>query len=562
MNDMKHTITSRLAALLLFAAGMAGCSEEDALPAGTTNPDSARSPMTVSVADGGYTTNAPSAPGTRAVEDGYTTRFTAGDRIGLYAVKNGTIVASNVCLTAKDNGSGGIAWTGDAYYEGTGAIYFAYYPYKNDLTGDLVPSASNAADFFANVVSRWTPATDQSTYAKYTAQDLMTGSGTLGSKQADGTYPLSFTLTHALALVVIETPVTKYTLIDKDSKPLPDYYIPALDTRFYGFTPYSPAVGTYRYLVKPAQSDAGDLRGSYTSTAADGSTATKEYAIPQNSITAANYVFYKVDGGAATTVTTKTHTLQAGDFYLSDGSLVRKDAKLSEAQKAACLGIVFYVGDIKDDNYGLLDGKFPGGTHGLVVSLWDMPDPGNGKLDGMEWTYGRNEYVNNWLGSQNGVTCTWTDRPDGFTSIQEQYKMQGYANTVALEEYNKYVEDQSHNKNQDLRVKPVKSLAAFQSAHPAPASSSGWYWPSIYELQQVCWGQGVTSQGTNGKKMLNGQIEKAGSGTVFGYGSYWSSTEDSDYKGNAWYVDFFPGGVYRGGVKGFELYLVRPLIAF
>lgn len=311
MNDMKHTITTRLAALLLFAAGMAGCSEEDTLPGGTTTtPDSARCPMTISVADGGYTANDPSAPATRAVEDGYTTRFTTGDRIGLYAVKNNAIVASNICLTATESGSGGaggngIVWTGDAYYEGAGTIYFAYYPYKEGLTGDLVASATNASEFFANVVSAWTPATDQSTYAKYTAQDLMTGSGTLDGKQPDGTYPLSFNLTHAMALVVIETPVTKYTLADKEGNSLPDYYTPAPDTKFYGFTPYSPSVGTYRLLVKPAQSAASDLMGSYT--AANGNT--KEYAITQSSIAAANYALYKVDNAA---VTEKSHTLQAG----------------------------------------------------------------------------------------------------------------------------------------------------------------------------------------------------------------------------------------------------------
>ena len=561
MNDMKHTITTRLAALLLFVAGMAGCSEEDTLPGGnTTTPDSGRCPMTVSMSDGGYTSSDPSAPGTRAVEDGYATTFTAGDRIGLYAVKNGAIVASNICLTATESGSGGsggIAWQASPgttlYYEGAGTQYFAYYPYKEVLTGSPIPSATDAAGFFSGVVSAWTPATDQSTYVKYTAQDLMTGSGTPGGKLPDGTYSLSFTLKHAMALVVIETPTTKYAFTN-NSPSIPVYHIPAPGTTFYGFTPYSPSIGTYRYLVKPAQSGADNLMGSYT--AADGNT--KEYTVAQKNLTAANYALYKVDKAA---VTEKSHTLQAGDFYLSDGSLVGKDAMLSDAQKAACLGIVYWVGDIKGDNYGLLDSKFPGGTHGLVVSLWDMPAPDNPNRFGMTWTYGDGDYehVDDWLES-----AAWSgpiSRPPSFTSIQVTDGMQGYANTVALEEYNKYVENTDNHKSQDLLVKPVKGLPAFRSAHPVPASSSGWYWPSVYELKQVCWGQGVTDQGTSGKNMLNTQIGKVSSGDTFGDGNYWSSAEYSRYSRRAWYVYFGNGNVDGFGDKGYT-YRVRPLLAF
>lgn len=358
---MKHTITSQLAVLLLFAAGTVGCSEEDALPGGNT-PDSDRCPMTVSVSDGGYTAIHPSAPGTRAAEDSYTTRFTAGDKIGLYAVKDGAIVASNVCLTAADNGSGGIAWTGNVYYEGAGTKYYAYYPWQSTLSGSPNASATDASGFFANVISQWIPATDQGTYAKYTAQDLMTGSSTSGSKQPDGTYSLSFTLTHAMALVVIETPTTKYKLTDASGNSLPDYDIPAPDTRFYGFTPCSLA-DTYRYLVKPSQSGAGDLMGSYTATTG-GTTATKEYAVTQNGLTAAGYALYKVDGG----ITEIPHTLQAGDFYYSDGGIVSGETDTPPSE--GCIGVVYCVDNsfITNNSTKKSEGGF---IHGLVVALKD-----------------------------------------------------------------------------------------------------------------------------------------------------------------------------------------------
>ncbi len=44
-----------------------------------------------------------------------------------------------------------------------------------------------------------------------------------------------------------------------------------------------------------------------------------------------------------------------GDFYMSDGTLVDSKATLTDAQKAACIGIVFYVDE--------------GGTSGKIVSL-------------------------------------------------------------------------------------------------------------------------------------------------------------------------------------------------
>ena len=285
--------------------------------------------------------------------------------------------------------------------------------------------------------------------------------------------------------------------------------------------------------------------------------------------------------GSAEDVTGKTladgyapNDLKIGDFYYSDGTTsdggyrkysdgttaimpVQPVLKDADGKERTVIGIVFWLGDIKGDNYTLLDSKFPSGTHGLVVSLWDMPAPDNPSSTTMKWTYGGYEYVNTWLGS-----ATWSgtvSRPGSFTSIQVADKMQGYANTVALEEYNKYVENPSYSKNQNLRVKPVKGLSAFQTAHPAPVSSSGWYWPSVYELKQVCWGQGNSSN-TSGKSMLNTQIGKVG-GNIFSSDDYWSSTENSS-SNYAWYVYFNISNVSYVGYKDSNTCRLRTLLAF
>lgn len=196
----------------------------------------------------------------------------------------------------------------------------------------------------------------------------MTGSGT-ASKQSGGTYSLSLTMTHAMALVVIETPMTKYTLTTDANY---TWTAAAPGTTFYGFTPCFIG-GTYRYLVKPSQSGVADLMGSYTATDSDGNTATKEYAVSPVGIAAANYVHYKLDGGA-TTVISKTYTLQVGDFYMNDGSLIGKDAELSEAQKQACIGVVYCVDNsfITNNSTNKSEGGF---IHGLVVALKDASNP-------------------------------------------------------------------------------------------------------------------------------------------------------------------------------------------
>ena len=549
----------QLAAVVVFVSAflLTGCSENE-LP-GNENTDTNRTTFTIEVSDGGYAPAAGEKPDTRATENDYTTQFTAGDKIGVFAVKNNEIVGvNNLCLVATaetDAGDGSLVWKtedGDTPIIPAGAAYYAYYPWQsNDKIADKGnASVTDVDDFFADLVKNWAPSTNQGTYTDYTGSDLMISFGTPSGKS------LSFSMQHKMALVVIDLPKIKYKLTDADSKPLPDYIIDAPDTKFNGFTPYRTSDGMYRYLINPA---ATNLSGSYT----NATSATAEWEFTTSSATTGQYRKYVVDGGSSTTIE-KTHQLQAGDFFMKDGTLLGKDATtLTDAQQAACIGIVYWVGDIKGDNYTLLDSKFPYGTHGLVVSLWDMPDPDNpNKVIMKWWTYNGKEFVNDWL-----ANATWTDgkRPDDFISIQEDKNMQGYANTIALEEYNKYIENPNNGKDQDLCVKPVKGLDAFETDHPSPSSSSGWYWPSVEELKYVCWGQG-NEKGEAGKKMLDTQIKKVSGSNVFdkGLDYFWSSTEYSGDSGNAaWNVRFNHLGILSyTGRKSNSSYRVRPLLAF
>ena len=494
-------------------------------------------------------------PDTRAADDGAATTFENGDRIGVIVLDNsGNLLSDNIPY--KYNGG---SWSFDSsngegksavYYDNKATTYLVYFPYS---------TGANGVTAIDGIKSKFYPKEDQQSEANYRASDLMTWQ----SKSSSAQKTLKVTLTHAYNSVSI-LPKVHYTLDDGQDTdflhPTPaisDVYFVTGDEKKL-VTPYAAEDGSYRYIL-PADFT-GDVRCFYTLdnktynkafTVLSAQTSNIRYGSVQN-INAGTYGFDKV---------------RLGDFYCKSGNgkgyLIPNEAE-SLPEGTECIGIVYWLGDIKEDNYGLLDSKFPGKTHGLVVSLWDMPAPDNGSVT-MTWTYGGYEWVNNWLGSKGDVTCTWDARPENFTSIQETSKMQGYANTIALEEYNKYVESQAsgdgYGPNGNKRVKPVKGLAAFQTEHPAPSNSSGWYWPSVYELKYVCWGQG-NGESTKGKAMLNKQIGKVGGGNTFGSAYYWSSTEGSSGSLGAWYVSFYYGDVYYDGSRDDYTYRVRPLLAF
>lgn len=300
--------------------------------------------FSISVVDGGYISTRDGIH-TKAVENDYTTGFSDGDKIGVFAVKGGAIFpeVNNLCLTAANNG-GTLEWkdaSGNAPLKFSGAVYYAYYPYQSSLTGTLVPTATNADGFFANVVSNWTPSTDQEVYSKYTAQDLMTAQGAISNSE------LSFAMQHEMALAVIELPGNKYEFSNTNPS-VSDYITDPLNTGFDSYSPCRMKDGYYRYLVNPGTTS--KLTGSYT----NASGTAKGWEVNPVVISSGNYKLFKVDGGIANVIS--DYNLQVGDYMLKDGSLVSKDATLTPTQQSNCIGVVFWI-----DPDGI--------NHGKIVSL-------------------------------------------------------------------------------------------------------------------------------------------------------------------------------------------------
>ena len=537
------------ASVVVFASAflLSGCSESE-LPGDDANGNTNRPALTIEVSDGGY---APSAgeksatrenPATRATENGYTTQFTAGDKIGVYAVKDGAIVdgVNNLCLvataTTAPDGSTSLVWQttdGKTPFNISGAAYYAYYPWQSDtdMANKVTASADNAATFFADVISGWTPSPDQGTYAAYTSFDLMIAKGTTSGKT------LSFPMQHQMALVVIDLPRTKYTLTDAGGNSLSDYILDAPDTRFNGFAPCRMGDGTYRYLIKPAVtgSQSTTLSGSYTTNA---TSATAEWELTAN-VPASQYKKYVVDNAP---VITKSHQLKVGDFFMKDGTLLSKTEALSDEEKAACIGIVYWVGnptkitpanDVasignKDQLQGdqTLANDHKDCTHGLVVSLGE---------ESCSWQASQTS-VQDWLNSNH--LGKFLSVQSGTGASDPSNNIQGYNNTKAIEAFN----ESPDNSGNEVYV--VQKVVDYRKTVSAPAASSGWYVPSEKELTLLC-GKDVdniytnNSGGTTNRDFINGKLRLIGTTTLLSSSDYWSSTENSH--ANAFRV-YFGGG--------------------
>ena len=154
--NLLHTIW--VAAAVLLAAS---CEREELPGVGADGTQT----LAITVTDGGYAPvdrnggSPAGVPQTRAVENGYTTRFTAGDACGLYIVRGGKLAYANVKLTVTAATDGTLTWQPEAGVTLAGGFkdeaYYLYYPYQADMIGKTasVPTADMSdAAFFAPLI--------------------------------------------------------------------------------------------------------------------------------------------------------------------------------------------------------------------------------------------------------------------------------------------------------------------------------------------------------------------------------------------------------------------------
>lgn len=445
------------AAWLLLCLLPVGCADElDVLLEPRPAVSGAGAPVRITVTDGGY---AFASPGTRAIDQGYTTCFEKGDTIGIYQVtyrgygnKNGDLI-----YAVFDGTKWEVDPTGSLTYFSSDSIqtyYFARYPYSKHNVS-FQNAEDSAQEYFRDIIDAWSPATDQSTHEAYTASDLMIAKGEVKPSPSGG-YELTFRMEHQMNLALLRVPATECTtprLSPTGGELGENTYL--LYAGLVCPNAWIENSHTGRHLLHPDKSTQLPIQGSYY---AYNTTAQKQEfstTIQPTGQWGTSHL-YTIDGGKRTQT---PRELKVGDYYMRDGSILPGDAfpgDLPTEVRKDCIGIVFSVTDPTEDDPSLKR-DHPHCTHGLVVAL--------GYARSASWS-STEEQVNNWTNA--------SDRGAYQVDITLYQERQGYANTRALREYNKVYPGK--------KVLPVESVDEYAKQNPSPPESSGWYWPSAQEL--------------------------------------------------------------------------------
>ena len=522
---------------------LAACTSDalDELPPAGTDPDVR--PLTITVSDGGmYATGQ-----TRAQERGYSTVFTEGDCIGLYVVKDGTLEVKNLCLTLQ-----GGKWTLPAgasqLFYSPDKSYHAYYPYQKDnyMNGKVSPGDE---DFFKSVVQLWSVNPDQSTYAQYTASDLMTARGVYNN------HTLSFAMEHRMSLFILQVPATKYTYTEKiDSREISKSYYRYTavisENLYWQENPY-----TARLLVNTkslALLDPEPYKYYY-----NGAKETFKLKYSQLNLQPGKYTVHTLDDSK---VTEKFRPLKAGDYYMQDGSILPGDEDVKpfrdELQKS-CLGVVFWVGEIEGIHWTqtgskegdrLLMRDHPECVHGMVVAMRDVSS------QKVKWATGKGatEHIYQW--AQKSFNEFTSEEQADWEEILASDIYFGYCSSRLMPLYG--------SRHSDTTFPALDAIADYAATYPAPAGSSGWFLPGSYELATLCFGvptnfAGDYTQLNMLKKTINPQIDKAVGDKLIG--KYWSGNEWGSLD-KVWHVDVTTPDY---GVKlKTNTYKVRAVLAF
>ena len=466
-----------LACALLMT--LSGCSSDETL----TGDSSTAKSMKINVSDGMFTSVDNNGAKTRATDSGTGTTFSSGDAIGIFAVKtDGTLALTNAKYTYN-----GTKWlnsdnTDKLPYDG-GIKYFAYYPYQESLASTKYDARQTTAEtFFSSLISGWTPATDQSTQANYTAQDLMVSMATVDVSTGSS----SFTMSHQMSMVEIDFPQVHYTYNGAD---------------VYRFTfdatnkPFNIADGKYRFLVNPSAALSITGKNQFSSTDA---TKTKGWNISGTTPAAAKYKVYKYNGASASLTQTARQgvyigTANVGDYLYADGTTgTTKGGK-------TIVGIVF-SNQISTAEYNA------GYTHGYALALKDVS--GN---------------------------PAWGPYP-GDAGLTKVTTIAGYYNDINAGYTGTFTKNYKSNSNYPA----WQAANSYNVAVTGP--NSGWYLPSIGQwwevvanlgkvdltsMQAGTAGSGNIYTGTTATTNVNNAITAAGGTALITGKYYWSASEYS-----------------------------------
>jgi len=449
---MKTNLWKLSCMALAMAAIVTGCNQNNEL--GTPAPSSEEDVLNVVATANDFVSSDATS---RVSETDYTTTFEEGDAIGVFVVRDGEALISNMKMTlGSDN-----VWAGENgaklyYYKD--ANYIAYSPYTEGLS---VTSETEIVDYFT---AKLEGTTGQSTLADYQAADLMTAS--VAAAEVTRGQNINFKFAHQMSMIEIKVPIRAYktrggyeysaplglkVTMAEESATGKEFSLCTFGKETTGEAGSEVTKGIYRCIVAPSEA-ALTVEGEFQ----DGSapvyfpaTGGEDLSVTPEAGTYKGFdVNYTYDNYIA------TRDLQVGDYYYADGSICPGD--MENIPKTGCIGII-YSTTVPDD----VKAEY---SNAMVLALHDL----EGKI--------------NWA---SNITST---------SLSKQY-----ATTKGTSD--QILSDLFEDKSGYTYMKEIKSKADF-SAENYPAfynvanslggladisalKTSGWYIPTIGQMADI-----------------------------------------------------------------------------
>ena len=322
--------------VMALAAAFTACSQDNEIP--ETNVSDNAQALTIQATESGF--EAAEKEG-RATDDGKTTVFEDGDKMGLFVVRdNGSVVKVNEPITYN-----GTTWTTTTpVYYYTNADYIAYFPYDADLS----VSETTTTDITDGIISAFDTyfeehKADQSDLSTYRNADLMLSTITAEdlAKQTTENKTLNFALKHNYSMIELNVPSYKYSYTYGEgtkefSVPMSNFVVKLGEEPV---TPCHIGNGVYRMLVEPGVIN---LEGSFEDPKDQRPVNFDNSKATTKSLTAGSYVKYNISYEGAPSGDAEERDI-IGDYYCQDGSIYPSDL---QAVPDNVIGIVFStVGD-------------------------------------------------------------------------------------------------------------------------------------------------------------------------------------------------------------------------
>lgn len=422
---------------------------------------------------------------TRAIDNGSVTVFENGDRVGLIILgSDGVPVVDNLPYTFD-----GAGWTTSGtvqYYDAEMETCIVYYPYDERANG--VTGVEELKDLFY-------PAEDQSSEEGYRQSDLMVANGAAAQE-------MTVTLEHVYSSCSFSFTVNR--TLDDESEIC---YVPnSLEDMIFQdgegkrIYPYQAEDGSFRYILPVGYT--GTIRWFYT------------YMDKRYNST------MEISGASANTRYSKAYNMSmgkytldnatAGDFLCmkADGTLYLVPEDTGFLPGHTCIGIVFKSGTGNGDDAGNYGGK-PDSIHGYAVALKDASSEAGA------W----------------GIRGTDVQDLENVSSLSGTYD--GYSNTLAVRSLAEYGTTDINNPTANDQYWAFKAASEYDVT--VPENTSGWYLPSIAQLEDI--------YNLPDRSDIFGNAGGENFNTWSNEGRYWSSTEYNYY--DAWYCQFDNGSVTR-----------------